>query len=49
MVSVVLDALADGETNESIKISWPSIKDEDIAAALHYAASLANERTIRIA
>lgn len=47
MVSVILDALADGESNESIKASWPSVKDEDITAALHYAAYLANERTIR--
>ena len=33
MVSVILDALADGESNESIKASWPSVKDEDITAA----------------
>lgn len=49
MVSVILDAMAEGESNDSIKASWPSVGDADIAAVLHYAASLANERLIWIA
>jgi uncharacterized protein (DUF433 family) len=41
MVSVVLDNLADGVTSEEILRSYPSLKPEDIRAALAYAADLA--------
>jgi uncharacterized protein (DUF433 family) len=41
MVSVVLDNLAEGETAENILASYPSLKPEDLRAALAYAADLA--------
>lgn len=41
MVSVVLDNLADGATSEQIVASYPSLKPEDVRAALLYAADLA--------
>ena len=41
MVSVLLDSLADGETAEGILASYPSLKPEDVRAALAYAADLA--------
>lgn len=48
MVSVILDNLADGETPESILKSYPSVKYEDIQAAISYAAELARERFVTI-
>lgn len=44
MVSVVLDNLAAGEPVEDILRNYPTLKAEDIQAALGYAADLANER-----
>ena len=45
MVSVVLANLADGMTTEEIIRSYPSLKPEDIPAALAYAAEVVgNER-----
>jgi uncharacterized protein (DUF433 family) len=41
MASVVLDNLADGITPDEILKSYPSLKAEDIRAALAYAAELA--------
>ncbi len=41
MVSVLLDNLAEGETAEDILASYPSLKPEDVRAALAYAADLA--------
>ena len=41
MASVVLDNLADGVAAEAILKSYPSLKPEDIRAALAYAAELA--------
>jgi uncharacterized protein (DUF433 family) len=38
LVSVILESLAEGESNAGIRESYPSIADEDIAAVLHYAA-----------
>ncbi|MCH7732175.1 MAG: DUF433 domain-containing protein [Nitrosopumilus sp.] len=48
MVSVILDNLADGESYENILKSYPSLKLEDIKAAISYAADLARERFVAI-
>jgi uncharacterized protein (DUF433 family) len=48
MVSVILDNLADGESYENILKSYPSLKREDIQAAISYAADLARERFVAI-
>lgn len=45
MVSVVLANVADGESTESI-VSGYHITPEDIQAALHFAADLAQDRYI---
>ncbi len=46
MVSVILDNLAAGLSHEEILKSYPSLTDEDIQAAISYAAELARERII---
>ncbi len=46
MVSVVLDNLAANVTPKEILSSYPSLKPEDIQAAVAYAALLARERVI---
>jgi uncharacterized protein (DUF433 family) len=46
MVSVVLDNLAANISPEEIIASYPSLKREDIRAAVAYAADLARERVI---
>jgi uncharacterized protein (DUF433 family) len=48
MVSVILDNLAGGETVESILRSYPTLKAEDIQAALWYAADLARDRVVSV-
>lgn len=48
MVSVVLDNLAAGETQESILRSYPTLKSQDVRAAIAYAAELARERIIEL-
>ena len=48
MVSVVLDNLAAGATEEDILRNYPTITGEDIQAALAYAAELARERTVEL-
>ncbi len=45
MVSVILDNLAAGESREVIKRGY-NVTEEDIQAALHYAADLARDRVI---
>jgi len=45
MVSVILDNLAEGETPERIQQSY-RVTEEDIQAALRYAAALASERIV---
>lgn len=45
-ISVILDNLAAGQTAEEIIASYPSLRPEDIQAALSYAAELAHERTV---
>ena len=46
MVSVILDNLAAGESAQAILKSYPTLKPEDIQAALQYAAELARERVV---
>jgi uncharacterized protein (DUF433 family) len=48
MVSVILDNLAAGEPAEAILLSYPTLKAEDIQAALGYAADLARDRVVSI-
>lgn len=46
MVSVVLDNLAVGLSPEEIIDSYPSLKEEDLDAAVAYAAELARDEDI---
>ncbi len=46
MVSIILDNLAAGLSHEEIMDSYPSLKLEDIQAAIAYAADLAREEEI---
>jgi uncharacterized protein (DUF433 family) len=46
MVSVVLDNLAARRTHEQILQSYPSLKEDDILAAVAYAAQLTREDVI---
>lgn len=46
MVSVILDNLAEGVSGEEILRSYPSLKPEDIKAAIAYAAELSRERLV---
>ncbi|MEQ8191690.1 MAG: DUF433 domain-containing protein [Candidatus Eremiobacterota bacterium] len=46
MVSVILDNLAAGVTQDEILKSYPSLKKEDINASIAYAAELARERVV---
>lgn len=48
MVSVILDNLAEGVSEEEILKSYPSLKPEDIRAAIAYAAELSRERLISV-
>lgn len=48
MVSVILDNLAAGIRHEEMLASYPPLTDEDIDAALAYAAELARERTLSV-
>jgi uncharacterized protein (DUF433 family) len=43
MVSVVLDSLASGMTEEEILKEYPALTPKDIKAAIQYAALLARE------
>ncbi|MEW6201044.1 MAG: DUF433 domain-containing protein [bacterium] len=43
MVSIILDYLKAGESTETILREYPTLKKEDIRAALAYAAWLAHE------
>jgi uncharacterized protein (DUF433 family) len=45
MVTVVLDNLAEGVTEAEILSSYPTLKSEDIRAAIHYQQSL--DSTVR--
>ena len=48
MVSVILDNLAAGLSAKEILASYPSLKADDIGAAIAYAAELARERIVAI-
>jgi uncharacterized protein (DUF433 family) len=48
MVSVILDNLADEVPSEEILASYPSLKSEDIRAAIAYAADLTREQFVAI-
>ena len=43
MVSVILDNLAEGATPSTVVREYPSLKLEDVRAAIAYAAELASE------
>ena len=43
MVSVILDYLKAGESHEAVLREYPGLKQEDILAAISYAAWLAHE------
>ena len=46
MVTVILDNLAAGLDRDEILASYPTLRDEDIRAAIAYAADLAKERIL---
>jgi uncharacterized protein (DUF433 family) len=46
MVSVIVDNVAAGVSREQLLRSYPSIRNDDIDAALQYAAELARERVV---
>ena len=46
MVSVVLDNLAAGKSPDEIVQLYPTLRREDVAAAMAYAAELARERVV---
>ncbi|HBR22487.1 MAG TPA: hypothetical protein DD713_07995 [Nitrospiraceae bacterium] len=48
MVSVILDNLAEGIEETEILKSYPSLRPEDIKAAIAYAAELSNERLVSV-
>jgi uncharacterized protein (DUF433 family) len=47
-VSIILDNLAEGISPEEILVAYPQLHQEDIRAALAFAAELARERVIPI-
>ena len=49
MVSVILDNLAAGLTPDEIIQSYPPLTQEEIQAAMAYAAELARERVVALA
>lgn len=49
MVSVILDCLADGMGENAILEEYPSLKPEDVRAALEYGAMLAREEIHSVA
>ena len=48
MVSVILDNLAAGNSQEEILKSYPSLNPRDLQAAMAYAAELARERIVLV-
>jgi uncharacterized protein (DUF433 family) len=49
MVSVILDNLAAGASTAEVVQRYPGLRDEQVAAAMAYAAELARERVIHTA
>jgi uncharacterized protein (DUF433 family) len=47
-VSLVLDFLAEGESEASILQAYPQLQPEDLRAALAYAADVARERIVPV-
>ena len=47
-VSMILDLLADGMTFQQIINEYPSLKEDDIRAAIAYAAEVTREKLIDI-
>jgi uncharacterized protein (DUF433 family) len=47
-VSLILELLADGMTHQEIIAEYPQLKEEDIRAALTYAAIMTRERFVEI-
>ena len=45
-VSLILDLLADGRTNDEIMIEYPGLVADDIRACIAYAAEMTREQTI---
>ena len=48
-VSLIVDNLAEGITEEELLQAYPQLKPEDIRAALCYAAEMTRERIIPVA
>jgi uncharacterized protein (DUF433 family) len=48
-VSLILDRLAGGESQDELLADYPQLTVEDIRACLAYAAELARERTVDVA
>ncbi len=48
-VTDILEMLAAGATRETILADYPYLEDEDITAALRYAALQADHRVLRVA
>lgn len=48
-IAIILDALAEELTHEQIIDHYPSLRPEDIRAALAYAAELARENVWKVA
>jgi uncharacterized protein (DUF433 family) len=46
MVSVILDNLAEGVSEEEMLKNYPTLMRKDISAALAYASELAHERVV---
>ena len=47
-VSLVLDFLADGMSEEELLTEYPQLIHEDVLAAIAYAAEIARERVVRV-
>lgn len=48
MVTVILDNLAEGVSEADILKSYPTLKTDDVRAAIHYASDLASGRVITL-
>ncbi len=48
MVTVILDNLAEGRSEAEILHSYPTLKPEDIRAAIYYASDLASGRVVTL-
>jgi len=48
-VSLILDFLANGMTNEEVLAEYPQLAKEDIQAAIAYGAEMSRERFVEVA